>query len=338
MTRTNPQTPWSHLIRVGAGLAAAVTLLALAFLWPNATSKAQDLPIALVGPPAATAQLEQALEQLAPGVFDVVDATDRAAAVDLIETREVYGAIVLGEEPVILTTTAGSSAVAQQLAALAPVLAHQVGVPAVPVTDVVPLAAGDPRGAVLGLVTLPLVIGGMFGGIAISLSVVGVWRRITAVAVYSLIGGLGVAAVLQAGFGALQGAYLVNTTIIALTFAAVSVVIVGTVSIVGRPGIAVGPVLFLLVAQPIASAAAPWQMLPAPFGAIGQAMPPGAAATLLRNHAYFPAASTAGLWLTLVAWVVLGLALAMVGHFRDTGAATRAAVEEAQDAEVGSFS
>ena len=58
-----PHTPWRRLLAVGAGLAAVVTLLALAFLWPSAASKVQDLPVALAGPPAATAQLESALEQ-----------------------------------------------------------------------------------------------------------------------------------------------------------------------------------------------------------------------------------------------------------------------------------
>jgi hypothetical protein len=106
-------------------------------------------------------------------------------------------------------------------------------------------------------------------------------------------------------------------------------VIVGVVSVVGRPGIAIGPVLFLLIANPIASAAQPWQMLPAPWGAIGQWMPPGAAAALLRDETYFPRADTTQLWVALASWALLGLVLATVGHFRDTGAASQAAIEEA---------
>ncbi|ROS27736.1 hypothetical protein [Cellulomonas sp. PhB150] len=331
-------TPWRRLLGIGAALSAVVTLLALAFLWPSATSKAHDLPIALAGPSAAVAQLDAALEQRAPGVFDVVATGDRADAVALVESRDVYGAIVVGGQPEVLTTTAGSAVVAQQLAALAPVLAQQLGVEDVPVTDLVPLSTGDPRGTILGLVTLPLVIGGMIGGIGISLLVVGVWRRVAATGAYAVVGGLAVAAVLQGMFGALQGAYLVNAAIVALALAGIAGVIVGVVSIVGRAGIAVGPVLFLLFANPIASAAAPWQMLPAPWGAIGQWLPPGAAAALLRDHSYFPAAGTAGLWLALVGWVVVGLLLATIGHFKDTGAATRAAIEEAEDARVGTFS
>ncbi|MEZ0447255.1 ABC transporter permease [Cellulomonas sp. ICMP 17802] len=325
-----PHTPWRRLLGLGAGLAAVLTVLALAFLWPAVTSEPRDLPVAVAGPPQAVAPVAQGLDERAPGAFDVVPAADRAAAVRLIETREVYGAVVLGQQPEILTASGGSPLVAQQLAQLAPVLQQQTGAP-VPVTDVVPLNAGDPRGAILGAVTFPLVIGGMIGGIAISLAVVGVWRRVAAVTAYSALGGLAVAGVLQGWFGALGGSYLVNAGIVALAILAVAGVIVGFVSVVGRPGIAIGPVLFLLVANPIASAAQPWQMLPVPWGAVGQWMPPGAAAALLRDESYFPAADTTTLWLALASWALLGLLLAVLGHFRDTGAATHAALEEASE-------
>ncbi|MET0788006.1 MAG: hypothetical protein ABWY33_02075 [Cellulomonas sp.] len=328
-----PHTPWRRLLGLGAGLAAVLTVLALAFLWPAVTSEPRDLPISVAGPAAAVAPVAEGLDARAPGAFDVVPAADRAAAVDLIETREVYGAVVLGAQPEILVASGGSPIVAQQLTALAPALAQQTG-SAVPVTDVVPLNAGDPRGAILGALTFPLVIGGMIGGIAISLLVVGVWRRVTAVTAYSALGGLAVAGVLQGWFGALAGSYLVNAGIIGLAILAIGGVIVGVVSVVGRPGIAIGPVLFLLVANPIASAAQPWQMLPAPWGAIGQWLPPGAAAALLRDESYVPRADTTQLWLALASWALLGLLLATVGHFRDTGAATHAALEEAsQDAD-----
>ncbi|GIG22371.1 membrane protein [Cellulomonas chitinilytica] len=333
-----PHTPWRRLLGVGVALTTLATVLVLAFLWPAHTSEPHDLPVAVAGPAAATAPVAAALEERAPGALDVVPADDRQAALDLVETREVYGAIVLGAEPEVLVSTASSAVVAQQLSALAPFLQAQLsaatGAPVtVAVTDVVPLGAGDPRGAVIGAVTLPLVMGGMIGGIAVSLTVVGVWRRVTAVTAYSVLAGLAVAGVLQGWYGALAGSYVVVAGIIGLAVLAVAGVIVGVVSIVGRPGVAIGPVLFLLVANPIASAAQPWQMLPAPWGAIGQWMPPGAAAALLRDESYFPRAATGQLWTALVAWAVLGLVLATVGHFRDAGAASRAALAEAEAAE-----
>lgn len=321
-------TPWRHLLGMGAGLVGVLTVLVLAFLWPAVTSEPRDLPVAVAGPAAAVAPVTQALDQRAPGAFAVLPAADRAAAVDLVETREAYGALVLGEQPEILVASGGSPLVAQQLTALAPALQAQLGVP-VTVTELAPLLPGDPRGAILGAVTFPLVIGGMIGGIAISVTVVGVWRRVTAVTAYSALGGLAVAGVLQGWFGALAGSYWVNAGVVGLAILAVGGVIVGVVSIVGRPGIAIGPVLFLLIANPIASAAQPWQMLPEPWGAIGQWMPPGAAAALLRDESYFPQADTTQLWVALASWALLGLLLATLGHFRDTGAASRAAIEEA---------
>ena len=327
---TQPHTPWRRLLGLGAALAGVLTVLVLAFLWPAVTSEAHDLPIAVAGPPAVVEPFTQALDERAPGVFDVVSAQDRAAAVDLLQMRDAYGAVVLGEQPEILTASGGSPLVAQQLGALAPALQAQLGAP-VPVTEVVPLLEGDPRGAILGAVTFPLVIGGMIGGIAISVTVVGVWRRVTAVTAYSVLGGLAVAGVLQGWFGALAGSYWVNAGIIGLAILAIGGVIVGVVSLVGRPGIAIGPVLFLLIANPIASAAQPWQMLLAPWGAIGQWMPPGAAAALLRDESYFPQADTTQLWVALASWALLGLLLATVGHFRDTGAASQAALQEASD-------
>lgn len=336
-----PHTPWPRLLIAGIGLAAVVGVIVIAFLWPTVTSSVKSLPIGIVGPSAATGQLEQALDEKSPGTFAFAGAGDRAEAVELIETRAVYGAIVLGEKPEVLTASAGSPVVAQLLGSLAPALQAQLtaaaaaqGIPlaspiVVAVTDVVPLASTDPRGAGLTSSSFPLVLGGMLGGIAISIAVVGVWRRVTAVVVYSAVAGLGLAGIMQGWFGALQGDYLVNAAAIALALLSIAGVIVGFVSLLGRPGIAVGPIVFLLIANPISAAAQPLEFLAQPWGAVGQWFPPGAAATLLRDLSYFPSASTAFPWLVLGGWAAAGLLVALAGHFRNTGAAARAALEAA---------
>ena len=53
-----------------------------------------------------------------------------------------------------------------------------------------PLADSDPRGTGLTAALFPLVLGGMLGGIAISLAIIGAMRRVIAVLVYSAVGGL----------------------------------------------------------------------------------------------------------------------------------------------------
>ena len=87
-------------------------------------------------------------------------------------------------------------------------------------------------------------------------------------------------------------------------------------SLVGPPGIAIGAIVTMLIANPIAGAAAPPQFLPEPWGEVGQFFVPGASATLLRSVAYFPEAATLTQWLVLGAWLVGGVLLAMIGHFR----------------------
>ena len=80
----------------------------------------------------------------------------------------------------------------------------------------------------------------------------------------------------------------------------------------------------------IAVLAQPVEFLTAPWGAIGQWFPPGAAATLLRELSYFPRADTLFPWLVLAGWAVLGLLLSTLGHYRDRGAATQAALAAAE--------
>jgi hypothetical protein len=310
------------------GLAAIVTVLLLAFAWPAVTADVRGLPIAVVGPAAQTTHIATALDENKPGAFDLVSADDRAAAVSLIESREVYGAIVLGQKPELLTASAASPVVAQLLGTLATQLSAQLnaaaaaqGIPlpspiVVSVSDIVPLPATDARGVGLISAAFPMVIGGIIGGIGIYFAVAGRGRRVGAVLIFSAIGGVALGGILQGLFGALAGNYLLNSAAIALALAAIGTVVVGMASLFGRPGIIASVVLFVLFANPLSAATQPVEFLVAPWGAIGQWMPPGAGATLVRDLSYFPSADASFAWLVLVGWVVVGLALAALAGVR----------------------
>jgi hypothetical protein len=339
-------SPWSRVVRIGVVLSVIVGVIVLAFSWPGVTSEPKNLPVALVGPAAVLEPIEAGLAENAP--IDPIVYDDREAAVAAIETREVYGAVIVAQQPEVLTASAASPVVAQLMNGLAQQLQAQVnaaaaaqaeaaGVPAPPtitveVTDIVPLADTDPRGAGLIAAIFPLVLGGMLGGIAITVALVGVWRRLVALSIYVVIAGFGVAGIMQGWFGVLQGDYLVNALAFVLAFAAIGAPIIGFAALVGTPGIALGPVVFLLFANPISSAGAPIEFLPEPWGAIGQWFPPGAAATLIRELSYFPEADKLFPWLVLAGWAAAGLLLAMLGHFRQAGGATHEAVVDAEEA------
>ena len=305
-------------------LAVLVSVVVLAFSWPSVTSEAHDLPIAIAGDAAAVGQVESGLDAKAPDTFVITEVDDRRAAVDLIETRQVYGAIIVGAKPEVLTASAASPVVSQALTALAAQLQASV-------TDVVPLAKADPRGAGLASAVFPLVIGGMIGGVAITFAIVGAWRRLVALAVYAIAAGLAIAGILEGWFGVLQGGFLVDAGVITLALLAIGAPIVGLAALVGRPGIAIGPVLFLLIGNPIASVAAPLEFLPQPWGDVGQWFPPGAGATLLRDVSYFPKADLAFPTLVLSVWAAVGILLGLIGHFRQTGGATHEALVEAEE-------
>lgn len=336
MTSTSTHTPWARLGALALALSFAVSVIVLAFSWPGVTSEPKDLPVAIAGP---TEQVS-ALTGAAPTVIAFVDVDDRAAAIAAISNRSVYGAVILGSEPEVLVASAAGSAPVQLLSQFASQLQTQLNsiaaaqaaatgreAPAITVTitDVVPLADSDPRGIGLTAAFFPLVLGGMLGGIAISVVVIGALRRVITVVAYSATAGFVVAAILQGWLGTLQGDYLLNALGFTIALLAIAAPIVGIVSIVGRAGLALGPVIFLLFANPISAATLPVEFLAAPWGAIGQWFPPGAGATLVRDLSYFPDADASFAWLVLAGWATAGLILGLVGHARAGRAA--AAVE-----------
>lgn len=107
-----PHTPWGRSLRTSIIATLAVCIVLLAFAWPTVTSSPEHLPVAAVGSPEQVTAMK---EKLPENLLDMHDATDRDDAVHQIETREVYGAIVLGEQPEILVAGAASPVAAQML-------------------------------------------------------------------------------------------------------------------------------------------------------------------------------------------------------------------------------
>jgi len=325
-------TRWGFAVLFGVVGSLIVGLVVLAFVWPIATASAKDLPIAIVGPAAQVGVVENAVaqnasDQNAASPIAFTKATDRDAAIRSIKDRSVYGAIVLGPAPEVLTASAGSPVATQVLNGLAAQLqvqlAQQVaaagGDPSqakVTVTDVVPLAPTDKSGTGLIAASFPLVLGGLLGGILVSLLVVGVARRLVALFVYAIAAGFVIALILQTLFGILQGSFLVNVSALSLAMLATAACIVGFNALIGPAGIAVGAVITMLIGNPISGASLPMQFLVAPWGAVGQFFVPGAASGLVRELSYFPDADNAWRWWVLAAWAAGGLLLSIAGHFR----------------------
>ncbi|GAA3870509.1 hypothetical protein GCM10023084_24450 [Streptomyces lacrimifluminis] len=307
-------------VAVSALLLLQALMLTL-FAWPNARMGPRDVPIAIAGPPAAVAPLTQQLDRQAPGAFEVHRVTDEAAARDRIEERKDYGALVVGgQQPRLLVASAASVPVAQLLQQMATGMNEGRQVP---VTDVVPAPEGDPRGTGLTMGMLPLILTSMGAGIILSFVVGSTRWRLLGATAFAILGGLASAALLQGWIEAIDGPYLTNAAVLMGLMAAISLTVIG-LSVFGVVGTALGVVLMFLVGNPFSGISAGPEMLPEPWGALGQLLPAGASGQLLRSVAFFDGNAAIGKLLIVLAWIALGLTLSLLGAWLKRTRASRA--------------
>ena len=299
---------WAHSLGAAVGIALVIGLVLLAFGLPAVKAEPHQLPLGLVAPPPAAAQITGALGQRAPDAFAITPYDDEAALTEAIRNREVYGGLVVGAgRPVVLTASAASTAAAQTLGAIAAGLSPNGA--GAEVRDVVPLAVDDPRGAGLAALILPLVLGAiaptaLLGALHLRRGVL-----LAATITYAVIGGLTFAAVLHGVFGTLNGDFWAESGVLAAIVAASTLALVGLQWVGGRAGLVLGALLLALVGNPLSGATTAPEFLASPWREIGQAMPPGAGAQLVRSVSFFDGAGSTAPWWVLIAWAAAGLVL-----------------------------
>lgn len=322
MEPTPENTSIGRVIGLSAGLALIVGVLTLAFAWPSAGMGPNEIPIAVIGPDDAADQVQTQLDDAQPDAFDVTAADDADAAATLIEEREVYAAFQIAPDGVTLyTATAASPTVARLVTGIAEQIAAQMGQATgteVPVTtkDLVALPADDPNGAGLAASGLPLAAGGIVMVVLIGSAVRGSGRQVAAAILAPLAIGAGVAAVLLYVLESLEGDFLPVAGALALATGATGWFILGLRKLLGSVGIAVGAVTVMLVGNPLSGMTGAPELLPAPWGAFGQFLTPGAGATLLRSTAYFEGHGGETAVLVLAAWLVAGIVFFTIGAVR----------------------
>ena len=246
----------------------------------------------------------------------------------------------------VLEASAASPSVAQLLSTVGQELGRNAGAPAqaggetpraaqVRDVDVVPLPAGDPRGLVLPSALLPLTICGviMAAVIGLVLAFRPAWRQIMALIVVSATAGLGAYLIAQGFLGALPHEAVATWAALSLTVLAVGATTAGLIALIGAGGLGLGVLLMIFIGNPFSGATSAPELLPAPAGAIGQWLPPGAGASLLRSTAYFGGHGAAGHLIVLIVWIAAGLAAIAAGHHAPVRFAARRAWKPAAPAE-----
>jgi hypothetical protein len=311
----------------------------------------------VAGPPQATSPIQRQLAQR-DDAFDVHLYTDESAARAAITDRDVYGALVASPTGglTVLTASAASPVVAQLLSQAATEAAQGSGAgqapPAQPsapaqsspgsgspgsggpaqgvgqprVVDVVPADPEDPRGAALSASLLPLVLAGVAAGVLVgSARRPGVGQAVVLV-VAAALAGLAAVGIAQGWLGVIGGDWLANAGVVGLTVLAIAAAAAGLRALLGNAGLGLAGLLMVLLGNPLSGVSSAPELLPQPFGLIGQLLPPGAGGSLLRSTAFFDGSAATTPLTVLTAWAVLGLAAVCAGGLLRRRPATAATV------------
>ncbi|CAM5624663.1 membrane protein [Streptomyces spiroverticillatus] len=132
--------------------------MGLAYLGAFHAPEPHHLRVDVVGSGPSAQVLAQTLHDKGNGALDVRTVADRAIAQQALKDREIYGAYVPGAKPELLVASAGSDTTATVVEKVFTGLAAEQGAP-LKVTDVVPVASGDPTGQGLFFLLVALSIG-----------------------------------------------------------------------------------------------------------------------------------------------------------------------------------
>jgi hypothetical protein len=319
---------WAPVIQISVMVTVIVSTILTIFAWPLANAAPKDIPIGVSSPVAnMTAGLQGQFDQVQPGAFKFINYKDIAAAKKAIAQREVYGAIVLDANPQVLLATGASPAMAQLLTNISVELGNQLtqanGGHALVFTanDLAPLGTKDPRGLGLSAGSLPLIIAGIVVGILGSMRLRKRSQKFAVAGIAGVLASLAIVAILNLWLGSLQGNYFLESLVVALGIAAVSLTVMGGAALGKRAGMLSVVGLFFIIGNPLSGVALPAELYPYGLGTFGQYLPLGAEVNLLRRISYFPEASTSTQWLTLVGWLVVGVALVSLSGLKKPKAA-----------------
>ena len=294
-------------------LPATVLMLAFAFFYVGAfhDPKPHQVPVAVVGPPAAAAQLSS----LPGDPLDARQASSRRDALSQIDDREVYGAYEVATNRLFVASAANRATAVALERTFNRVAAAQRR-PAVRVTDVKPLPIKDPNGTAAFYAVIAWMFGGYIGATLIGL--IGSPRstsrrraaaRVAALAGFGVVGGVLSVVILRASFDVFSGHVVAMSAIGALTIFSSGAATAGIQAAAGPAGTGLVILVFVILGNSASGGPFARPLLPGLWSTIGGVLPPGASVDLSRSALFFDGARIAGPILVLAGWAALGTAL-----------------------------
>lgn len=304
-----------------AGVIGLLTVILVAFLvafaLPGLRAEPKAVPVAVVAPEPAFSQLTAAAERAQPGAVEWVAVADAAAALELIDSRDVVGALMVTASGL---EVAAPTAVGSSVSAVVVELGERVGEAAgleVTVTDPVPFTSEDPRGIGLAAGALPIALGGWIAAVGIIAVVRGSGARIAAALGFAVVGGAAMTAVLRFWFGTFGAHYPTLALAGMLGIAATSLLVLGLQRLLRGVGIACAAIILILFGNPLSGLTTAKELLPTPWGSFGQWLPPGATGSLLRNVGFFDLSTVWFPAAVLCGWIAIGVGAYLLGGLRE---------------------
>ena len=321
--------PARRRLVVGAvALPLLITVAVLMFAWPAARVSPRGVPVGIVGTSPVTQSALTELTRTQPGSFSYRLYADLPTAREAIRTRHVYGAFdITADSVTVLKASAAGPAVAQLLDSVGATLASPSRARLNSI-DLVPTATGDPRGIVLSSALLPLTICSILVAAVFTLALerASAGHQLASLVGTAVVGGLGAYVLAQCFLGALPHQPLETWAALSLTVLAICAPTAALLSIAGPLGIGLSAALMVFIGNPFSGVTSAPQLLPSAVDHIGQLLPPGAGAGLVRDTAYFNGSDSATHLTVLALWSAFGLLAVFLAHHSPGRFAARSSV------------
>jgi len=270
--------------------------------------KPDGMTVGIIGPAAARAKVQSALEQAMPGGIELRTYASAHDAREATREQEVNGAFVADPaKPTLITAGALGSSVNDVLhAAFGGAVAAQGQ--RLTVEDLSPAPAHDARGISAFFVVAGTTIGSLVFSVALYfLGGHGGFApfrvRLAVIAAFAVVAGLVVAADTEWVANGLGGAFLEVAGIVALLAASIALATAAVARWLGAPGLGLCALFFMLFSLPASGGAVGPEFVPTFYHSVAPALPSHAALQALKGVVYFEGGGVLGPLLILLAWV-----------------------------------
>lgn len=323
--RESTYLPATVLVLIVAAMAG---LFAGSYTYTMANPTPHVIPTAVVG-----AYDQEQGRRFIAGMENALDASlklhaydSRSAAREAVDDQKVFAVLSVppsGKAVALDVSGASGATVAQVLDQAGVAVGRATGVP-VTVHDLKPLQRGDPRGLAIFYISLAAVVIGFLGAIQLTMHAhaLNPLERIAFTAVYALLGGFSIAAVVDWGLGALRLPFVESWLILALTMFVSGMVFTMFNTLIGRWAVLPTWGLMVLLGNPSSGGAVSWPLLPSALGTIGRWLPPGASVNAQHTAVYFAGHQHAFPFLVLAGWGIVACAVFCVWRHRHPGGRT----------------